>query len=56
MPSGMLLAGYGSRAMGETFTLPVGVARELLKLVPLALKLAEPMPAPKPVDKESNRG
>lgn len=54
--SGMMLPGYGSRQMGGTFILPEGVARELLKLVPGALKLVTPMPMPKPIEKEVNRG
>ena len=55
-PSGILILGYGTRAMGETFVLPESKAKELLEFAPLAFKLVAPMPAPKPIEKESNRG
>ena len=55
-PSGMLILGYGTRAMGQTFSLPETVAKDLLQSRPDGLKLVAPMPAPKPVEKEVNRG
>lgn len=55
-PSGLMILGYGSRAMGETFVLPETTAQDLLKSRPDALKLVAPMPAPKPIEKEVNRG
>lgn len=57
-PSGVMILGYGSRVKGETFVLPESIAQDLLKSRPDALKLVAPMPmpTPKPIDKELDRG